>query len=83
VHELVLRGRVRKSIDQLPGNVYRKVHGAIERLREEPRPLGCRKLSDRAGWRLRVGDYRIIYEIDDEERVVTVLQVGHQRDVYR
>ncbi|MDQ3301963.1 MAG: type II toxin-antitoxin system RelE/ParE family toxin [Actinomycetota bacterium] len=59
------------------------MHGAIEELREEPRPPGCRKLSDREGWRLRVSDYRIIYEINDEQRIATILQVGHRRDVYR
>ena len=83
MYELVVRARVRKSLVRLPKNVYRRVFNTIEGLREEPRPPGCRKLSDREGWRLRVGDYRIIYEIDDEERVVTVLQVGHRRDVYR
>ena len=83
MYELVVRARVRKSLVRLPKNVYRRVSNTIEGLREEPRPPGCRKLSDREGWRLRVGDYRIIYEIDDEERVVTILQVGHRRDVYR
>jgi mRNA interferase RelE/StbE len=83
MYELVVRGRIRKSIDRLPGNVYRRVCEAIEGLREEPRPPGCRKLSDREGWRLRVGVYRVIYEVDDDQRVVTVLQVGHRRDIYR
>ena len=83
MYELVVRARVRKSLARLPENVYRRVSNAIEGLQKEPRPPGCRTLSDREGWRLRVGDYRIIYEIDDEERVVTVLQVGHRRDVYR
>jgi mRNA interferase RelE/StbE len=67
MYELVVRGRVRKSIDRLPGNVYRRVCEAIEGLREEPRPPGCHKLSDREGWRLRVGDYRVIYEVDDDQ----------------
>ena len=44
---------------------------------------GCRKLSGREGWRIRVGSYRVVYEIDDELQVVTVLHVGHRRDVYR
>ena len=83
MYELVVRGKVRKSLTRLPGNVYRRVSDAIEGLREEPRPPGCRKLSDREGWRLRIGNYRVIYEIDDEARVITVLQVGHRRDVYR
>jgi mRNA interferase RelE/StbE len=44
---------------------------------------GCLKLTGREGWRIRVGKYRVIYEIDDKERAITVLHVGLRRDVYR
>lgn len=44
---------------------------------------GCKKLVGRQGWRIRVGDYRIVYEIDDEQRVVNVLHIGHRKDIYR
>jgi mRNA interferase RelE/StbE len=54
----------------------------VDQLAEEPRPPGCRKLQNRDGWRIRVGDYRDIYEVDDEQLTVTIL-VGHRRDVYR
>ena len=52
-------------------------------LPENPRPSGCRKLHGSAGWRLRVGRYRIVYEIDDARQIVTVLKVAHRKDVYR
>ena len=55
----------------------------IHALAQNPRPPGCLKLSDRQGWRIRSGSHRIIYTIDDEKKVVTVLHIGHRRDVYR
>jgi mRNA interferase RelE/StbE len=56
---------------------------AVFDLCKDPRPVNCRKLSGREGWRLRVGHYRVIYSIDDGTRAVTALQVGHRRDIYR
>ena len=56
---------------------------AIDELAENPRPRNSRKLRGKEGWRIRVGDYRVIYEIDDEAQEVLVLDVGHRRDVYR
>jgi mRNA interferase RelE/StbE len=58
----------------------------IERIRaltEEPRPAGVEKLSTLERYRIRQGDWRILYEIDDEARVVTIVKVGHRKDVYR
>jgi len=45
--------------------------------------MGCNRLTGRDGWRIRVGDYRVIYEIDDERQMITILHIGHRRDVYR
>ena len=61
-----------------------KLLAAIEALADDPRPSGCRKLagSERT-WRIRVGDYRVVYEIEDELLVVLVMRVRHRRDVYR
>jgi mRNA interferase RelE/StbE len=61
---------------------YERVRDAIRSLSANPRPHGCVKLTGRSGLRIRVGDYRVIYEVDDGQRVVTVLHVGHRRDVY-
>jgi mRNA interferase RelE/StbE len=52
-------------------------------LRENPRPANCRKLTGRDGWRIRIGDYRVIYEINDAAPSLTVFHVGHRREVYR
>jgi mRNA interferase RelE/StbE len=78
----VLR-RAQKELSQLPTDVYSRVRDAIRSLTQEPRPPGCRKLTARDGWRLSIGHYRVIYDIDDGQQVVTILHVGHRRDVYR
>jgi mRNA interferase RelE/StbE len=61
----------------------RRVQAAIDLLAENPRPPGARQLVGGAGeWRVRTGDFRIIYDIRDEELLVLVVKVGHRRDVY-
>lgn len=56
---------------------------AIKDLADDPRPAGCKKLSGRPGWRIRVGNYRIIYEIHDDQLLILVVTVGHRREIYR
>ena len=56
---------------------------AIRALADEPRPHGCVKLSGSQSWRIRIGDYRVIYDIDDKSRQIDVLHIGHRREVYR
>jgi mRNA interferase RelE/StbE len=63
--------------------IRRRMSTALIRLESEPRGRGSRKLAQGPGWRLRVGDYRVLYEVDDEAGVVTVYAIGHRRDVYR
>ena len=75
--------RAQKALARLPKRDYERVRDAIRALAENPRPSGARKLRDREGWRIRVGVYRVIYEIDDADRVVTVLDIGHRGDIYR
>jgi len=79
---LILR-RAQKELAQLPGDTYERVRDAIRALSQNPRPPGSFKLIGREGRRIRVGNYRVIYEIDDQQQTVTVLHVGHRRDVYR
>jgi mRNA interferase RelE/StbE len=75
--------RAQKELTHLPKEAYGQVRDAIRALAFNPRPDGCNKLVARAGWRIKVGDYRIIYEIDDKARTLEVLHIGHRRDVYR
>ena len=82
-YSLYVLRRAQKELAQLPTGAYERVRDAVRILADDPRPPNCRKLRGREGWRIRVGDYRVIYEIDDEQQVVTVFHVGHRRDVYR
>jgi len=75
--------RAQSELAELPRGIYERVRDAIRGLAQDPRPPGCLKLKEREGWRIRIGNYRVIYEIDDEQQTVTVLHVGHRRDVYR
>jgi mRNA interferase RelE/StbE len=79
---LILR-RAQRELQRLPQEDYERVREAMRGLARNPRPTGCLALTGRAGWRIRVGDYRVIYEIDDAQHTVTIAHVGHRRDVYR
>ncbi|MFN7813627.1 MAG: type II toxin-antitoxin system RelE family toxin [Planctomycetia bacterium] len=72
-----------KQLTRLPAEHQERILVAMEALADEPRPQGCSKLTGRDAWRIRVGDYRIIYEIFDDRRVVIVVVVGHRKDAYR
>jgi mRNA interferase RelE/StbE len=75
---------VYKQLQQLPQWAFSAALNAIIALTHEPRPAGVKKLTgSRSDWRIRIGEYRIIYEIDDTAKTVTVLQVEHRREVYR
>jgi mRNA interferase RelE/StbE len=75
--------KAQKELANLQIEDYESVKNNIKDLTNLPRPQGCKKLTGRDGWRIRVGDYRVIYEIDDKEKIVTVLHIGHRREIYR
>ncbi len=81
-YEVQILRRAQKESAGLPNVDYVRMRDPISALSVNPRPAGCRKLMGRGGWRIRSGDYRAIYEIDDSLQKVTVLHVGHRRDVY-
>jgi mRNA interferase RelE/StbE len=82
-YSVSLLRRAQKELADLPEDSYARVRDAVQALVEEPRPSGCKKLKGREGWRIRVGDYRVIYDIDDDEKTILVVHIGHRRDVYR
>ncbi len=82
-YTVTARRRVRMVILRLPPAQAQRVLDAIGRLVDDPRPPGCRRLTSTTHWRIRVGDYRVVYDIDDTNRTVTIVSVGHRRDVYR
>lgn len=70
-------------MDRLPDIVVGRILARLAELETNPRPADVKKLKGREAWRIRVGDYRIIYEIHDRELQVLVITVGHRGDVYR
>lgn len=72
-----------KEIEAVPLSDRRRIVAKIQALAGNPRPVGSEKLSGEEKYRLRQGDYRILYEIVDHELIVTVVKVGNRRDVYR
>ena len=83
-YEVSLRRSVlRKDLTQIPKEDVRRIVEAIRSLGDDPRPPGVQKLSGRERYRIRQGDYRIVYSIQDETQSVWVVKVGHRRDVYR
>lgn len=72
-----------KEIEHLPRRDIKAVLEKIESLSENPRPHDCKKLSAQEKYRVRCGNYRILYSIDDDILIVFVVKVGHRKDVYR
>jgi mRNA interferase RelE/StbE len=84
MHEILLTPQAEKDLKRLPAETFRRVISDIRSLAQTPRPPGCKKLSgSRSDYRIRVGDQRILYEVDDVAREVKVLRVRHRREVYR
>lgn len=73
-----------KELRKLDPGIRRRVLSGIADLERDPRPSGCKKLvGETNAWRVRIGDYRVLYEVMDDVLVVTVLRVAHRREVYR
>ena len=83
MYTLYLLRSAEEELDSLSALFRERVERVIIQLAEDPRPVGVRKLRGGLGWRIRVGDYRVVYEIDDGVREVTVTRVRHRREVYR
>lgn len=83
-YDVKVARRAVKSLARLPRREQQRIRAAIDLLADEPRPPGCVVLKgeDRA-YRVRIGDYRVGYEVYDDRLVVLVVRVGHRRDVYR
>ena len=81
-HSVLIARSAQKALAQLPAGVYERMRDALLQLADVPRPSGCTKLRNREGWRIRIGDYRAIYEVDDALRLITILHIGPRRDIY-
>jgi mRNA interferase RelE/StbE len=78
-----LKQSARKELERLPNAVIARIISKLESLEENPRPAGCKKLKGGDDeYRVRVGEYRIVYVIDDRKVIVTITRIRHRRDVY-
>ena len=82
-YRLFIKPSAGKEIEALPKQERRRIVAKISSLSRDPKPPGCEKLSGQDRYRLRQGNYRILYEIQDLDLIVVVVKVGHRRDVYR
>lgn len=81
--DLRLKPSVAKDLHGIPQEDVRRILARIETLRENPRPPGSEKLSGQERYRVRQGNYRILYTVADAEVVVEIVKIGHRREVYR
>ena len=82
-YRIVFARSARKELEALPDSVAFRVLSRTEALARMPRPNGCRKLAGADDlWRIRIGDYRVIYSIDDKQRLVDINGVRHRKDAY-
>jgi mRNA interferase RelE/StbE len=82
-YKILIRKPAADELNRVPKRDLRRIIGRIRGLGSEPRPDGCEKLSAQERYRLRQGDYRIVYSIDDAGRSVEIVKIGHRSEVYR
>ena len=84
MYQIIVSNSAEKDMEKLPSTALKKVEGAINLLATEPRPTGCKKLKGTREylWRIRVGDYRVIYSITDKIEVIDIRRVRQRKDVY-
>lgn len=80
---LIVARSAQKELDSLPLEISSRICARIDALATDPRPFGCLKLKgEKNSWRIRVGDYRVIYSIDDDNGTIDISKVRHRREVY-
>ncbi len=83
-YRVALKPSADRALQKLPHDVQRRIVGEVAMLAHDPRPAGVVKLAgDDNLWRIRIGNYRVVYEIHDDRLLVLVLRVAHRKDVYR
>ena len=82
-YEVLFKESVWKDLKKVPKSDLKRILSRIEKFGDDPRPMGCEKLTGDELYRVRQGNYRIVYSIQENELTVWVIKVGHRKDVYR
>lgn len=82
-YKILIKKDAEKDLGSLPKADLKRVTKKIRALSESPRPAGCEKLQGEEGYRIRQGDYRVVYLVDDSEKIVRIVKIGNRKEVYR
>ena len=82
-YNLVIPKSTQKEIKQLQVDAIKRILERLDKLCEDPYPVDCKKLKTDLGFRIRVGDYRVIYTVDKTNRIINIAKIGHRKEVYR
>lgn len=83
-YSIELTSSATKALKKLPDSIAHRIIAALDKLADQARPSGSKKLSGEDNlYRIRIGDYRVVYQIQDEQLVVLIVRIGHRRDIYR
>lgn len=83
-YNVILMPQAQKDLDGFSGKLFSRLEKTILGLYDEPRPHNSKKLrGGGSSWRIRIGDYRILYEIDDSQKIVKIYRIAHRKEVYR
>lgn len=82
IYQVLVEKQVQKTLEKIPPPFYTQIKRSILQLAHNPRPVGYIKLKNRDGYRIRIGEYRVIYDIKDKTLTVLVLKVGHRKSIY-
>ena len=83
-YTITFTSSARKELEVLDAAIVNRIFPKIEALAKEPRPKGCRKLQgEKFLWRVRIGDYRVVYAVYDDERLVDIIAIRHRNRVYK
>ena len=83
MYKIELRRRAMKNFKDIPNDYARLISKHIDLLEQNPRPTDSKKLKGDAGYSLRIGTYRVLYDIDDKAQMVTIYRIKHRREAYR
>ena len=81
-YKITIKPSALKELDGIPKKIVQQIVKRIKQLGINPRPVGCQKLSGQEAYRIRQGDYRVVYGINDTTKTVDVVKIGHRREVY-
>lgn len=82
-YRITIKRSAAKELDNIPKRSLQRIVKRIQSLAENPRPQGSQKLTGQESFRVRQGDYRIVYSVDDKNSTIDIVKIGHRREVYR